>query len=137
MIEQQRRLCLFGNRKGNRMVQVNDDFFNSPGQVGISPEALAEAREFAAAVGALNHGAQIVSIGWALSIIMREPGQPEQKRGACLIIGAYRRDQVPEKFIDVIDGLELAFQIPDNVWPPGAQRIVDIDRTKPFGLGLR
>jgi hypothetical protein len=119
------------------MVQVNDDFFNSPGQVGISPEALAEAREFAAAVGALNHGAQIVSIDWALSLILREPGQPEQQVGPCLMIGAYRRDQVPEESIDVIDGLELAFRIPDNVWPPGAQRIVDIDKTKPFGFGLR
>jgi hypothetical protein len=119
------------------MVQVNDDFFNSPGQVRISPEALAEARKFAAAVGALNHGAQIVSIDWALSVILREPGQPEQQVGPCLMIGAYRRDQVPEQFIDVIDGLELAFQIPDNVWPPGAQRIVDVDKTKPFGFGLR
>jgi hypothetical protein len=119
------------------MVQVNDDFFNSPGQVRISSEALAEARKFAAAVGALNRGAQIVSIGWVLSVIMREPGQPEQRRGACLMIGAYRRDQVPKEFIEVIDGLELAFQIPDNVWPRGAQRIVDVDKTKPFGFGLR
>jgi hypothetical protein len=119
------------------MVQVNDDFFNSPGQVRISPEALAEARKFAAAVGALNHGAQIVGIDWALSVVLRDPGQPEQQVGPCLMIGAYRRDQVPEEFIDVIDGLELAFQIPDNVWPPGAQRIVEVDKTKPFGLGLR
>lgn len=119
------------------MVQVNDDFFNSPGQVGISPEALAEAREFAAAVGALNHGAQIVSIDWALSVLLREPGQPEQQVGPCLMIGAYRRDQVPNEFIDVIGGLELAFRIPDNVWPRGAQRIVDIDKTEPFGFGLR
>jgi hypothetical protein len=119
------------------MVQVNDDFFNSPGQVRISPEALAEARKFAAAVGALNHGAQIVSIDWALSVVLRDPGQPEQQVGPCLMIGAYRRDQVPEEFIDVIDGLELAFQIPDNVWPPGAQRIVEVDKTKPFGFGLR
>jgi hypothetical protein len=119
------------------MVQISDDGFNSPGQVGISPAAPAEAREFAAAVGALNHGAQIVSIDWALSVILREPGQPEQKLGACLMIGAYRRDQVPAEFIDMIDGLELAFKIPDNVWPPGAQRIVDVDKTKPFGFGLR
>lgn len=119
------------------MVQVNDDFFNSPGEVRISPEALAEAREFAAAVGALNHGAQIVSVGWALSLIQQDPGQPEQQLGPCLMLGAYRRDQVPKEFIDVIDGLELAFQIPDNAWPPGAQRIVDIDKTKPFGFGLR
>jgi hypothetical protein len=119
------------------MVQVNDDFFNSPGQVGISPEALAEAREFAAAVGALNHGAQIVSIDWALSLILREPGHPEKQVGPCLMIGAYRRDQVPEQFIDVIDGLELAFRIPDNAWPPDAQRIVDVDKTKPFGFALR
>jgi hypothetical protein len=119
------------------MVQVSDDGFNSPGQVGISPAALALAREFAAAVGALNHGAQIVGIDWALSVIQRDPGQPEQNLGACLMIGAYRRDQIPAEFIGVIDGLELAFKIPDNVWPPGAQRIVDIDKTKPFGFGLR
>jgi hypothetical protein len=119
------------------MVQVSDDGFNSPGQVGISHAALAEVREFAAAVGALNHGAQIVGIDWALSVIQRDPGQPEQHLGACLMIGAYRRDQVPAEFIDVIEGLELAFKIPDNVWPPGAQRIVDVDKTKPFGFGLR
>jgi hypothetical protein len=119
------------------MVQVSDDFFNRPGQVGISPAALAEAREFAAAVGALNHGAQIVSIDWALSVALREPGKPEQHLGGCLMIGAYRRDQVPAEFIGVIDGLELAFKIPDNAWPPGAQRIVDVDKAKPFGFGLR
>jgi hypothetical protein len=119
------------------MVEVGDDFFNRPGEVGISPAALAEAREFAAAVGALNHGSQIVSIEWALSIIQRDPGQPEQQLGPCLMIGAYRRDQVPAQFIDVIDGLELAFRIPDNAWSPGAQRIVDIDKTKPFGFALR
>jgi hypothetical protein len=119
------------------MVQVSDEGFNRPGQVGISPEALAEAREFAAAVGALNHGAQIVSIDWALSVIVREPGQPEQQLGNCLMIGAYRRDQVPEDFINVIDGLELAFKIPDNVWPSDAQRIVDVDKTQLFGFGLR
>jgi hypothetical protein len=119
------------------MVQVNDDFFNAPGEVGISPEALAVAREFAAAVGALNHGAQIVSIGWALSLIQRDPGQPEQQLGPCLMLGAYRRDQVPKEFIDVIDGLELAFQIPDNAWLAGARRIVDADKTQPFGFGLR
>jgi hypothetical protein len=119
------------------MAQVSDDGFNSPGQVGISAAALAEARKFAAAVGALNHGPLIVSIDWALSIVLQEPGQPEQDIGACLMIGAYRRDQVPQEFINVIDGLELAFKIPDNVWPPGAQRIVDIDKTQLFGFGLR
>jgi hypothetical protein len=119
------------------MAQVDNDFFNRPGEVGMSPAALAEAREFAAAVGALNHGAQIVSIDWALSVLVREPGQPERQVGPCLMIGAYRRDQVPAEFIDVIDGLELAFQIPDNVWPPGAQRIVDVDKTQLFGFALR
>src|SRR3954471_21517995 len=119
------------------MVQVSDDGFNKPGNVGISREALAKAREFAAAVGAVNHGAQIVSIDWAFSVIMREPGQAEQDLGACLMIGAYRRDQVPKESIGVIGGLELAFKIPDNVWPAGAQRIVDIDKTKPFGFALR
>jgi hypothetical protein len=62
--------------------------------------------------------------------------QNDPEAGACLIIGA-RRDQVPKEFINVIDELELAFQIPDNAWPPGAQRIVDVDKTKPFGFGLR
>jgi hypothetical protein len=119
------------------MVQVSDDGFTKPGQVGISPEALAEAREFAAAVGAVNHGPQIVSIDWSSSVVVREPGKPEQHLGACLMIGAYRRDQVPKDFISVIDGLELAFKIPDNVWPPGAQRIVDVDKSELFGFGLR
>ena len=119
------------------MVQVSDDGFNSPGQVGISPTALAEAREFGSAVGALNRGPLIVSIDWASSVVQRDPGQPEQKLGPCLMIGAYRRDQVPAEFINVIDGLELAFKIPDSVWPPGAQRIVDVDKTQPFGFALR
>jgi hypothetical protein len=126
-----------GNREDKRMVQVSDDGFNRPGQVGISPAALAEAREFAAAVGALNRGPLIVSIDWASSVVQQDPGQPEQKLGACLMIGAYRRDQVPAEFINVIEGLELAFKIPDNVWPPGAQRIVDVDKTQLFGFALR
>src|SRR3954452_18383757 len=119
------------------MVQVSEEGFTRPGQVGISPEALAEAREFAAAVGALNHGAQIVSIDWSLAVVVREPGKPEQHLGNCLMIGAYRRGQGPDEFINVIDGLELAFKIPDNVWPPGAQRIVDVDKSQLFGFALR
>jgi hypothetical protein len=119
------------------MIQVHDDFFNNPGQVGISPAALAEAREFAVAAGAMNDGAPVVSIRWALSIIQRDPGQPERQLGPCLMIGACPRDQVPEEFIAAIDGLELAFRIPDNAWPPGAQRIVDVDKSRPFGFGLR
>jgi len=119
------------------MVQISDDGFSKPGQVGISPEALAEAREFAAAVGALNHGPQIVSIDWSLSVVVREPGKPEQHLGNCLMIGAYRRDQVPAEFINVIDGLELAFKIPENAWPQGAKRIVDVDKSQLFGFALR
>ncbi len=39
--------------------------------------------------------------------------------------------------LHLIDGLELAFKIPDNVWPAGAQTIIVVDKTKPFGFGLR
>jgi Phage capsid family len=107
-----------------------------PGRSGFLPRRL-QARKFAAAVGALNHGARIVSIDWALSVILRHPGQPEQQVGPCLMSGAYRRDQVPAEFIDVVEGLELVFQIPDHVCRRARKPYVLFYTTKRVGGGVQ
>ena len=69
--------------------------------------------------------------------IVREPGQPERNIGACLMIGACRRDEVPSEAVEMVDGFALTLVIPDKAWPPGALRLIDVDEEQLFKLALR
>jgi hypothetical protein len=119
------------------MSATTDDGFNRPGFVKLSPAAIALAREFIGVAGAQDRAARIVTFEWTPSLLMREPGKPERDLGPCLLIGAYRRNEVPAAFIDMVGGLEVITRIPDEAWPSGALRLIDIDETRPFGVGLR
>jgi hypothetical protein len=119
------------------MSQVLDGKFSNPRSVTISPAALTMAREFALAIGQMGYARQVVVFDWAESITLREPGQPERNIGACLMIGAYRRDQVPSEAVEMVDGFALSLIIPDKAWPPGALRLIDVDEEQLFKLALR
>src|SRR5258708_7791955 len=107
------------------MSQASDEKFSNPRSVTISPAALTMAREFALAIGQMGYARQVVVFDWAKSVTVLDPGQPERDIGACLMIGAYRRDQVPPEAVEMVDGFALTLVIPDEAWPPGALRARD------------
>ncbi|MEA2942592.1 MAG: hypothetical protein QOD09_3121 [Bradyrhizobium sp.] len=119
------------------MSQAFDGKFSNPRSVTISPAALTMAREFAVAIGQMGYARQVVVFDWAPWVIVREPGQLERNIGACLMIGAQRRDEVPPEAVEMVDGFALTLVIPDEAWPPGALRLIDVDEEQWFRLGLR
>jgi hypothetical protein len=115
----------------------NDAGFSNPRSVTISPAALTMAREFAVAIGQMGYASQVVVFDWATSVILREPGQPDRDIGDCLMLGAQRRDEVPPEAIEMVDGFALTLVIPDEAWPPGALRLIEVDEKLLFKLALR
>ena len=85
----------------------------------------------------MGYAGQVVVFDWATWVILREPGQPERNIGACLMLGAQRRDEVPPEAIEMVDGFALTLVIPDEAWPPGALRLIDVDDEQLFKLALR
>jgi hypothetical protein len=85
----------------------------------------------------MGYASQVVVFDWAPWLIVREPGRPERNIGACLMLGASRRDEVPSEAVEMIDGFALTLVIPDEAWPPGARRLIDVDEGQLFKLALR
>ena len=115
----------------------SDGGFSNPRSVTISPAALTMAREFAVGIGQMGYASQVVVFDWAPWLIVREPGQPERNIGACLMLGACPIDEVPSKAVGMIDGFALTLVIPEEAWPPGALRLIDVDESQLFKLALR
>lgn len=105
--------------------------------ISVSSAALAYAREFAESIGSVRGGSRIVSFDWATSIIIKGPEQPERDLGAGLMLGAYRRDEVPVEARRYTDGLEFAVRIPTSIWSARAGKVIDRDDTLYFKLVLR
>ena len=119
------------------MSHAFDEKFSHPRSVTISPAALTMAREFAVAIGQMGYARKVIAFDWAPSVIVREPGGPERNIGACLMIVAYRRDEVPPEAVEMVDGFALTLVIPDEAWPLGALRLIDVDEQHLFKLALR
>ena len=119
------------------MSQALDEKFSNPRSVTISPAALTMAREFALAIGQMGYARKVIAFDWAPWVIVREPGQPERNIGACLMIGAYRRDEVPPQAVEMVDGFALTLAIPKDAWRPEARRLIDVDEAQWFSLALR
>lgn len=120
------------------MAEIFDDDFVGKGTIRVSPQALALALDFAKSIGSVRHGLRIVTFHWAESILYRGgSGEAEEDLGACLTIGAYRRDEIPRGCIEMTDSLDFAIQIPADVWRQSVSRLIDVDESRPFGLTLR
>jgi hypothetical protein len=119
------------------MSHAFDEKFSHPRSVTISPAALTMAREFAVGIGQMGYARKVVAFDWAPWVIVREPGQAERNIGACLMIGAYRRDEVPPEAVEMIDGFALTLAIPDQAWSPDARRLIDVDEEQWSKLALR
>lgn len=115
-----------------------EEDFTPANVLDVSPSALAYAREFAEAIGSVQGGPQIVAFDWATSVSMRDaPDAPEKDLGACLMLGAYPRREIPHQALRFASGLEFAIKIPASVWMTSAEKLIDRDDTRPFRLTLR
>jgi hypothetical protein len=115
-----------------------EEDFTPASVVAISLSALAYAREFANAIGSVRGGSQIVAFEWATSVAMKDgPDHSPIDLGACLMLGAYRRAEVPDEALRLIDGFEFAVKIPASVRAESLEQLIDIDDAKPFRLTLR
>jgi hypothetical protein len=122
----------------NSSANSNDDEFTPPGAVHVSAAALQFARNFNAVAKSKNRGEYVVSFDWAQSISTRSgPDKPLENMGACLMLGAYQRRDIPVHYIQTIDGMEFAIKIPADVWQNSTQRLIDIDVGQLFKLTLR
>lgn len=114
-----------------------EEDFTPSNAIGVSPAALAYAREFAESLGSTQGGSKIVSFDWATSIVIKGPEQPERDLGACLVLGAYRREEVPVEARRFTAGLEFAVKILTSVWAMSKDRLIDRDDSLYFKLVLR
>ncbi len=115
-----------------------DHYFRHPRSVTISAAAMRHARTFAKSVGGSERGGRVVAFNWADQVSERDSlHDTERQLGACLMIGAYQRDQVPADAVAVSDGVALTIHVPDHAWPSPTRRLIDVDDAKPFGLTLR
>lgn len=111
--------------------------FTAQSIVSISPAALALAKTFAATAGARNGGTHVVSFEWVTSMVEHVPGETDRQLGPCLILGAYRREELSPDLVSSKDGIAFAVRIPAEVWQQSGQRLIDADNERPFGLVLR
>ena len=114
-----------------------EELFLKAGPVRVSEAALQMALEFADAIGAEPGGRRLVAFDWAESISIQKPdGSPPQDVGACLLLGAFERHEVPEDCIERAGRFEYAVQMPSEVLAQCVERFIDVDETKPFRLAL-
>lgn len=113
------------------------DGFTLPGEVRISPSALQYARDFQAKIGGIS-GNWIAGFFWATGQRARMKGKTEWRDfGPGVGLGAYRRREVGEAYIEVIDGVEIAVNIPREVLQQSTERLIDFDEREHSKLVLR
>jgi hypothetical protein len=109
--------------------------FKPPGAVEVSVAALQLARDFSDTIGA---GDYVATFDWAQSIgIRQKTGAPLQQIGACLMLGAYKRNEVPAAYVQYAEQLAYAIRIPTDVWKRSVRRMIDVDESLPIRLALR
>lgn len=114
-----------------------EELFLKAGTVRVSESALQMAIEFADAVGARPGGRRLVAFDWAESISIQKPdGSPPMDVGACLLLGAFERYEVPDDCIERAGHIEYAVQMPREVLAQCVERRIVVDESKPFRLAL-
>src|SRR5665213_3209389 len=118
---------VFQNRDVASM--TSDELFNAPGAVKVSAAALKLASDLDYTVKRRSSD-WVVSFDWAQSISVKSSKDgPSENIGACLMLGAYRRNQIPRGFTEIIDGVEFAVKIPTEILDQSVERLIDIDES--------
>lgn len=108
-----------------------------PGAVRISPAALQVARHFDEAIRSAGRDTVVV-FDWAVSIaVRRSPTEPLEDVGPCLMLAAAERSDIPPGYIQFVDGVEVAVQIPGDVLESSPNRMIEVDSSRLFKLVLR
>jgi hypothetical protein len=122
----------------SRDVQTAEDEFVKPGIISVSPAALKFARDFGMTIGRRDRAAWVVTFDWATSVTVRQDsGENPQDIGPCLMLGAYKRAEVPTGFTQTVEGFEFAVKIPTSIRAKSVHRLIDIDPALLFKLVLR
>ena len=109
-----------------------------PGTMRVTAAALAYAQEFAASIGASQDGRYVTTFDWAQSIGVRENAEASlEQLGPCLLLASYERRDVPPNAIQRVGQFEFAVKIPPQIWKESQRRLIDVDKSQPFGLVLR
>lgn len=113
-------------------------YFLLSGKIGVSSAALALARAFLEQASlAQPREDWIVTFDWAYSRRRRKtPGGEWQDLGAGLDIAVYPRRRVPDRAIRRIDGMEVAFKMPQRVLEESREQRVDVDPGASAGVRL-
>jgi len=103
--------------------------FVAPGSISVTTLALNIARAFFEQIRQEKPNEDwIVTFDWAVSRRVRKPrGGEWQDLGAGLDITAYRRQQIPQGVIQKLEGVEIAFKIPEHVLEQSRDKRIDID----------
>jgi hypothetical protein len=90
--------------------------FVPPKQIDVSPEALAEARQFLSELQSQGQGNKwIVAFTWCYDRnFKREPDSPAIDEGPGIDLVGYRVSEIPADAIDEKSGVPLAFIIPHD-----------------------
>lgn len=109
-----------------------------PGIIRLSPAAWEEARAFDAEVQRIRPGQDwVVSFDWTKKSV-REPGSDVWvDLGSGIDLGAYERWKVPDGATEIVDGLEIAIKVPEEVYSSVAERLIDVDKSARDGFVLK
>jgi hypothetical protein len=90
--------------------------FVSPAQIDVSPEALAEARQFLSELQSQGQGNKwIVAFTWCCDrTFQKSPDSPAVDEGPGIDLAGYRVSEIPADAIDERRGVPLAFIIPHD-----------------------
>jgi hypothetical protein len=116
-----------------------EHWFAPPGTLRVSASALQVARQFRdQARQAVPDEDWVVCFDWADSRRVRTKGTNEWRDvGAGLDLTAYERWKISDTHIQSIDGVDIAFKVPPQVYERSAERLIDTDETAFSGLVLR
>lgn len=124
----------------SNFITIPPEYWFAPlGTLRVSTSALQLARLFRdQAKQAVPDEDWVVCFDWADSRRVRTKGTNEWRDvGAGLDPTAYERWKISDTHIQSIDGVDIAFKVPPQVYERSAERLIDTDETAFSGLVLR
>jgi len=124
----------------SNFITIPPEYWFAPlGTLRVSASALQLARLFRdQAKQAVPDEDWVVCFDWADSRRVRTKGTNEWRDvGAGLDLTAYERWKISDTHIQSIDGVDIAFKVPPQVYERSAERLIDTDETAFSGLVLR
>ena len=118
--------------------KLMESVFVTPGTLDVSAAALKYARDFIATVAAAHGDNYVATFDWSQSVTVRTtPDATPELVDDCLMLGAYERSDVPPEAIQIVDGVEFAIRVPEEISQASARRVIEFDKNHFFKFVLR